>query len=115
MTVLVLDVAVLWPTVWGPALVPFFCAAAGLVMAVAFALLTLAAETSVRLRALVRPCPYPVARRWYLAVADVVVLGLAVAAVLTRPVLGVLVPCSPPLYAAWATTRYVVAPLLRNR
>ncbi|TDD56233.1 hypothetical protein E1286_02640 [Nonomuraea terrae] len=114
-TVLVLDAAVLWPTAWGPALVPFFCTAAGLVVAVAFALLTLAAETSVRLRALVRPCLYLVARRWYLAVADVVVLGLAVAAVLTRPVLGVLVLCSPLLYAAWATTRYVVAPLLRNR
>lgn len=36
-------------------------------------------------------------------------LGLAVAVVLVKPVAGLLLLVSPLLYAAWATTRYVVA------
>ncbi|MEU8172283.1 hypothetical protein AB0C14_05375 [Microbispora hainanensis] len=111
--VLVADVAAVAPTAWGPALVPFFLTASALVVAVAFALLVLLAEAPgpVRLRRLVLPCLYLVARRWYLSALTVAVLGLAVAAVLLKPVAGVFLACSPLLYVAWATMRFVVAPL----
>ncbi len=52
------------------------------------------------------------ARRWYLSAATLVVLALALLVVLAKPVLGVLLVASPLLYAAWATTRYVLAPIL---
>ena len=114
--VLAVDAAAVAGTGWGPALVPFFCTAAALVISVAFALLVLAGEPRTaaertRLRALVLPCLFLVARRWYLAAATLVVLGLAVAVVLVKPVAGLLLLASPLLYAAWATMRYVVAPI----
>jgi hypothetical protein len=114
-SMLAVDAVVVSRTAWGPALAPFFVTAAALVVAVAFAVMVLLAEApgaAVRLRALVRPCLYLVARRWYLAAVTLGVLGLAVAIVLVKPVIGVLVLCSPLLYVAWATTRYVLAPAL---
>ncbi|WP_432871994.1 hypothetical protein [Microbispora rosea] len=115
--VLVVDVAAVAPTGWGPALVPFFLTASALVVTVAFALLVLLAEAPgpVRLRPLVLPCVYLVVRRWYLSALTVAVLGLAVAAVLLKPVAGVFLACSPLLYVAWATTRFAVAPALQQR
>ncbi|MEV0148381.1 MULTISPECIES: hypothetical protein [unclassified Nonomuraea] len=113
-SVLVLDAIVVARTAWGPALVPFFAMAVVLVVATVVALITLVAEPSdgpVRLRALVRPCLYLVVRRWYLAAANTVVLGLAVTVVLARPVPGLLLACAPLLYAVWATTRFVLAPM----
>ncbi|MET8161343.1 hypothetical protein ABZT47_33710 [Sphaerisporangium sp. NPDC005289] len=114
--VLAVDVAAVAGTPWGPALVPFFVTAAVLVMAAVVAVLVLAAEPPpgrfARTRDAVLPCLYLVARRWYLAAASVAVLALAAAVVLARPVAGGLVLCSPLLYAGWATTRFVVAPLL---
>jgi hypothetical protein len=114
-SVLGVDAAVVARTSWAPALAPFFGTAAALVAAVTVALLVLVAEPggqAARPRSLVRPCLYLVARRWYLAAAVLAVLGLAVAAVLVKPVMGLLVLCAPLLYLAWATMRYVVAPLL---
>ncbi|MGN9843241.1 hypothetical protein ACTMTI_34470 [Nonomuraea sp. H19] len=114
-SMLAVDAVVVSRTAWGPALAPFFITAAALVVAVTFAVMVLVAETpgaAVRLRALVRPCLYLVARRWYLAAANLVVLGLAVTIVLVKPVIGVLVVCSPLLYAVWATTRFILAPAL---
>lgn len=113
--VLAVDAVVVARTAWGPALAPFFVTAGALVLAVAFALLVLVAEPAgarARSLALVRPCLYLVARRWWLAAAVVGVLALAVAAVLVKPVAGVLLACSPLLYLAWATTRAMLAPLL---
>ncbi|MEU8107162.1 hypothetical protein AB0C18_25960 [Nonomuraea muscovyensis] len=113
-TVLALDAVVVARTAWGPALAPFFVTAGALVLAVAFALLVLVAEPAgerARPPALVRPCLYLVARRWWLTAPVVGVLALAVAAVLVKPVVGVLLALSPLLYLAWATTRFVVAPL----
>ncbi|MDR8409702.1 hypothetical protein MTP10_13235 [Nonomuraea sp. 3-1Str] len=122
-SVLVLDATVVARTAWRPALMPFFATAVVLVVATVVALITLIAEPSegpsegpsekpVRLRALVRPCLYLVVRRWYLAAANTVVLGLAVTVVLARPVPGLLLACAPLLYAVWATTRFVLAPML---
>ncbi|GAA3578876.1 hypothetical protein GCM10022419_070400 [Nonomuraea rosea] len=109
-SVLGLDAAVVARTGWGPAFVPFFGTAAALVAAVTVALLVLLAEPGSRpVRALLRPCVYLVARRWYLAALNLVVLGLAGYVVLTRPVIGVLLLGAPLLYLVWATTRYIVA------
>jgi hypothetical protein len=113
--VLAVDAVAVSRTAWGPALAPFFAAAAALVVAVVVAVLALLAErrdAPVRLRDLVRPCLYLVARRWYLAAANVVVLGLAVTVILVKPVIGLLILCSPLLYLVWATTRFVLAPVL---
>ncbi|MFI7635962.1 hypothetical protein [Nonomuraea sp. NPDC049400] len=112
-SVLAVDAVAVSRTAWGPALAPFFATAAVLVVAVVVAVLALLAEQpSVRLRDLVRPCLYLVARRWYLAAANVVVLGLAVTVILLKPVIGVLLLCSPLLYLVWATTRFMLAPVL---
>ncbi|MFG3441331.1 hypothetical protein ACGF0J_29150 [Nonomuraea sp. NPDC047897] len=113
--VLAVDGVVVARTAWGPALAPFFVTAGALVLAVAFGLLVLVAEPAgerARPLALVRPCLYLVARRWWLAAAVVGMLALAVTVVLVKPVAGVLLACSPLLYLAWATTRSVLAPLL---
>ncbi|MEU7913908.1 hypothetical protein [Microbispora bryophytorum] len=113
-SVLVVDVAAVAPTGWGPALVPFFLTVSALVVTVVLAFLVLLAEASgpVRLRPLVLPCLYLVVRRWYLSVLDIAVLGLAVSVVLLKPVAGVFLACSPLLYVVWATTRFAVAPVL---
>ncbi|WP_336204458.1 hypothetical protein [Nonomuraea sp. LPB2021202275-12-8] len=113
-SVLVLDAVVVSRTSWGPLLVPFFATATALAVAVAVALLVVVAETprGVRLRGLVLPCLFLVARRWYLTAPTVAVLALAVAVILVKPVVGVLLACAPLLYVAWSTTRHVVAPAM---
>ncbi|MEV0620031.1 hypothetical protein AB0I81_42400 [Nonomuraea sp. NPDC050404] len=115
-SVLALDAAVVMPTAWGPALVPFFATAAALVACVLIAVLVLLAEPGepVRVRDVLRPCLYLVARRWYLAALNVAALGVAVTVVLTRPVIGVLLLGAPLLYLVWATTRFVLTPLLSD-
>ncbi|MFC6081943.1 hypothetical protein [Sphaerisporangium aureirubrum] len=119
--VLVLDAVIVSRTPWGPALVPFFATAAVLTVATVLALLVLASEPRPgrspdvrpgRSHGTVLPCLYLVARRWYLAPVVVAVLGLTAAVVLAKPLIGLLLACSPLLYAAWATTRFIVAPLL---
>ncbi|MEW9531841.1 hypothetical protein [Microbispora sp. NPDC049125] len=112
--VLTVDALAVARTPWGPALVPFFCTASALVAALVFALLVLLAESpgTVRLRGLALPCLHLVARRWYLSALSIALLGLAIAVVLLKPVVGVFLACSPMLYLAWATTRFVVAPAL---
>lgn len=111
-SVLAVDVLVVASTAWGPALVPFFATGAALVVAVTVAVLVVVAETPRRVRELVRPCLYLVARRWYLTAPTLAVLALAVAVVLLKPVIGLLLALAPLLYVVWATMRYVVLPLL---
>ncbi|MEU1393625.1 MULTISPECIES: hypothetical protein [unclassified Nonomuraea] len=67
-----------------PVLVPFFVTAATLVAAAVLTLLVLIAEPAGTVRGLVRPCLYLVARRWYLAAANLVVLGVAVTIIWSR-------------------------------
>ncbi|MGI5270162.1 hypothetical protein ACQEUU_13500 [Nonomuraea sp. CA-218870] len=111
-SVLAVDAAVVAGTPWGPALVPFFATGAALAVAVTVAVLVVVAESPRRVRDLVRPCLYLVTRRWYLTAPTLAVLALAAAAVLLKPVLGLLLALAPLLYAVWATTRYVVLPLV---
>ncbi|MFD2354405.1 hypothetical protein ACFSTC_41660 [Nonomuraea ferruginea] len=112
MSVLAVDAVVVAGASWGAALVPFFATGAALVVAVTVAVLVVVAESPRRVRELVRPCLYLVARRWYLTAPTLAVLALAVAVVLLKPVLGLLLALAPLLYVVWATMRYVVRPLL---
>jgi hypothetical protein len=112
MSVLVVDVMVVGGTPWGPALLPFFVTAGALVVAVTVAVLVVVAESSRPVRTLVLPCLYLVARRWYLTLPTLMVLALVVGVVLLKPVFGVLLGMAPLLYVAWATSRFVVLPLL---
>ncbi len=61
---------------------------------------------------LVRPSLYLTARRCHLAALSLGVLALAVTVVLVKPLIGVLLAAAPMLYVAWATTRYVLAPIV---
>jgi hypothetical protein len=112
MAVLGLDAVVVARTSWGPALLPFFVTASVLVVATVIAVvLVLATSDTARVRALLWPCLCLVARRWYLGLANVVVLGLAVAIVLAQPLVGLLVACAPLLYVVYGNTRAITARL----
>ncbi|NDL60608.1 hypothetical protein [Phytoactinopolyspora mesophila] len=111
--VLVLDGIIVARTAWGGALVPFFVTTSVLVVAVVVGVVVLTVERRRSgLRELLRPCVYLLARRWYLVVMNVVVLGLAVAIVLAKPAIGIFVTSSPLLYVVWANTRFALSPIL---
>ncbi|WP_129669048.1 ferredoxin-NADPH reductase [Phytoactinopolyspora endophytica] len=111
--VLLVDGVVLARTAWGGALVPFFVTTSALVVAVVVGAVVMVVERpDARLRELVRPSIYLLARRWYLVVMNLVVLTLAVGIALLKPAIGLLVVCSPLLYVVWANTRYALAPIL---
>jgi hypothetical protein len=113
-SILAVDTVAVTGTVWGPLLTPFFATLAVLTAATVLAVITALAAPppgrDPRLRELLWPCLCLVARRWYLAVANVALLGVAATAVLLQPVAGLLVACAPLLYVAWANTRYLLAP-----
>jgi uncharacterized membrane protein YesL len=112
-SVLVLDAIVVAESPFGVVLVPFFAVACALVMAVTLAIVVaLADDPSRRVRSLMRPAVYLVARKCYVALPGLLVLGLAGGAVLKEPVIGLMLACSPLLYVAWAHFRSVVAPLI---
>lgn len=113
LVVLGFDAVIVARTAWGPALVPFFVTAAVLVVSTVVAVIVVLATTpdGVRLRDLAWPSLCLVARRWYLAAVNAVVLGLAVAVVSVQPVAGLLVACAPLLYVVFGNTRAIVAPL----
>lgn len=121
-SVLLLDAVAVARTAWGPALAPFFVSTAALVVSAVIAMLVVlaaprSAEAAVLprgLRGLLWPCLCLVARRWYLALANIAVLALTVTVVLVQPMAGLLVACAPLLYVVWANTRYIVAPLLER-
>jgi hypothetical protein len=56
-------------------------------------------------------CAYLSVRKWYLSLANLAVLGVLLAAIVTKPALGLAVLPGPALYVMWANTRHIVAPL----
>ena len=50
-------------------------------------------------------------RRWYLSLANVVVLGVLLAAVVAKPAVGLFLLPAPVLYVVWANARHVLSPL----
>ncbi|GHJ43627.1 hypothetical protein Cs7R123_09690 [Catellatospora sp. TT07R-123] len=55
-------------------------------------------------------CAYLSVRRWYLSLANLAILGVLAAAVVTRPAIGLLLLPAPALYVVWANTRHLTAP-----
>jgi uncharacterized membrane protein YesL len=50
-------------------------------------------------------------RKWYLSVANLVVLGVLLAAVVSKPAVGLFLLPAPVLYVVWANARHVLSPL----
>lgn len=50
-------------------------------------------------------------RKWYLSVANLVVLGVLLAAVIAKPAFGLFLLPAPVLYVVWANARHVLSPL----
>ena len=50
-------------------------------------------------------------RKWYLSVANLVVLGVLLAAVVAKPAVGLFLLPAPVLYVVWANARHVLSPL----
>lgn len=50
-------------------------------------------------------------RKWYLSLANVVVLGVLLAAVVAKPAVGLFLLPAPVLYVVWANARHVLSPL----
>lgn len=49
-------------------------------------------------------------RKWYLALADLAVLGVLLAAIVSQPALGLFLLPAPALYVVWANTRHLLSP-----
>jgi len=95
---------------WAGPLLPLFLVGIVVVVAVAaFALVAAVELPDARFGALLRACVFLVVRRWYLALVSVAVLGLLAAAVVTHPVVGALLACSPLLYVVFGNARYALS------
>lgn len=84
-------------------------------LVVATALLALVAIAEVpgaRLRAVLKAALYLGARRWYLTVVSLAVLGLLVALLAAKPALAIGLATAPLLYVVWANSRYSLRPAL---
>jgi uncharacterized membrane protein YesL len=113
LTVLVVDVRVLFGTTAGAVTIPVLAVAVLLVAAATpLAVVALAEAPDARLRDLVFWSAYLALRRWYLTAASLVVLGLLALFVLSRPALGLGIAAAPLLYAVWANCRYSLRPAL---
>ncbi|WP_448062337.1 ferredoxin-NADPH reductase [Cellulomonas hominis] len=110
-TVLVVDVRVLFGTTAGAVAIPVLVVGVVVVVAACpHAVVTLAQAPDARLKDVLFWSAYAALRRWYLTVVTLVVLGLLVAFVLSRPALGLGVAAAPMLYAVWANCRYSLRP-----
>jgi len=113
LVVLAVDVRAVWESRVGALAIPFFATVAVLTAATAtLALVGVVERPEVRVRALVRAALYLAVRRWYLSAASLVVLGLLVGVVATRPAPGLGLAAAPLLYAVWANSRYAMRPVL---
>jgi len=65
-----------------------------------------------RVRDLLRAALYLAARRWYLTVVSLLVLGLLCTLIAARPALGLGLAAAPLLYVVWANSRYALLPVL---
>ncbi len=111
--VLGVDVRAVWGSRLGAVAIPVFVVLAALAAATAtLALVGLVERTDLRLRDLLRAALYLAVRRWYLSGASLVVLGLLVTMVGSRPALGLGLAAAPLLYVVWANSRFALRPVL---
>lgn len=90
------------------AVIPMLASLIAVVLVVATALLAAGRRLSGRG---VAACAYLSVRKWYLSLANLAVLGVLLAAIVGKPVLGLAVLPGPALYVVWANTRHIVASL----
>jgi uncharacterized membrane protein YesL len=113
LVVLGVDTRAVWGATAGALAIPFFATVAVVILATAtLALVGLVERPDVRVRDLLRAALYLAVRRWYLSAASLVVLGLLVTMVGSRPVLGLGLAAAPLLYVVWANSRYAMRPVL---
>jgi uncharacterized membrane protein YesL len=90
------------------AVTPLLAALIGLVAIVTTAVLAAGRRLSRRELFVVA---YLSLRKWYLSSANVVVLGVLLAAVVAKPAVGLFLLPAPVLYVVWANARHVLSPL----
>ena len=84
-------------------------------LVVATALLALVATAEVpgaRLRTVLKAALYLGARRWYLTVVSLAVLGLLAGLLAAKPALAIGLAAAPLLYVVWANSRFSLRPAL---
>lgn len=107
--VLGVDIAWAFGSPVGAVAIPVFAMGIALVCLTAVAALVVRQEVpGVRRRDALRAGLFVVARRWYLSVLNVVVVGILGAVVAASPALGLGVALAPLLYVVWANTRFAV-------
>lgn len=110
--VLAVDVAALWGTRAGAAVIPFFGTLAVLVVATTVLALAAVAEPTpahgAGLGHLLRHALLLAVRRWYVSAASLVLLATLAAAVLTKPALGLGVLAAPVLFVVWGACRHAL-------
>ena len=90
------------------AVTPLLAVVIGLVVVVTTSVLAAARRLSRREVVVVA---YLSLRKWYLSLANVVVLGVLLAAVGAKPAVGLFLLPAPVLYVVWANARHVLSPL----
>jgi uncharacterized membrane protein YesL len=111
--VVVVDAAILAGSSLGGLLIPA-CAVIALVIAVVslVSLVAIGEAPAARLRDVVRASAYLALRRWYLALASVVAIGMQYALFVSLPALAIGLTSAPVLYLAWSNARYTLRPVL---
>lgn len=107
------DAVVLAGTVVGALSLPLLGVVGALAVAVTvLAGVALAERPDARLRDVVRPAVWLGVRRWPSTLLSLAVLALLVAAVLTRPALGLGLAASPLLHVVWTDSRWALRAVL---
>ncbi|WP_125773331.1 DUF624 domain-containing protein [Antribacter gilvus] len=110
--VLAVDVAFFWGRPAGAVVIPLLVTlAAGTVATAVLALAAVPELPEARLRDVLLPALFLGARRWYLGLASLVVLGLLAAMIVTRPAVGLGFVAAPLLYVVWGACRFTLGPL----
>ncbi|GHH68968.1 DUF624 domain-containing protein [Promicromonospora soli] len=108
------DVAFFWGRTAGAVAIPVLVAlAAGTVVTAVLALVAVPEMPGARLRDVLLAAVVLGARRWYLSVGALLVLGLLASVVAARPVVGLGFAAAPLLYAVWGACRFVLRPAPR--
>ncbi|MCP2263596.1 ferredoxin-NADPH reductase [Promicromonospora thailandica] len=109
--VAVVDVAFFWGRTAGAAAIPVLVTlAAGAVATAVLALAAVPEMPDARLRDMLLAALVLGARRWYVSVGVLVVLGLLTSVVATRPAVGLGFAAAPLLFAAWGACRFALRP-----
>ncbi|QJW36722.1 DUF624 domain-containing protein [Cellulosimicrobium protaetiae] len=115
LVVVAVDVRAVWGLPVGAVAIPFFVTlgALGLVTALV-ATVALPDHPTLRLRELLRVSLFAGVRRWYLTAPSLLVLGMLVSLVATRPAVGLGLALAPLLFVAWGAARHALRSVLER-